>query len=734
MSSSSIRSSSVGGWEDIVRIKLEYNSTVRQLVFDDAVSWGVFASKVKEIYRLPSHVSISAFYVDEDGDTIQIDSDSELADLVKLPRIPKLSIAISETAHETASTVTVDAAIAEAPVVEQPAAIEQLSLQQTQSLPRYQDPFQDPINQEEPNSTISRAATPLSRVQTAVVQEPQHARIPVNIAYPTLDLESHNEISMHDVESVAPSENASTDAAPVDVGAPVLEFVAGGSAGGQGEIHKIPGAFPSAASANLSASAEVPVEETVPATDEQRTNQQQTLIIDMSEIISMIKTLAEKVTNDPDFMNSAVRTLHEFAESSKSHFEDLFRMFNELLNQRFSSDFSSPTPGASSTPTNPPRYSVVFDDKGASTSRSEKKPFVIRFDGDNNTNIPQTFNFNNSSNTRGASSSSSATGGFQIRFNPPEPPRPPQPPQPPQPPSTPWSAPIHFCTGITDECRHLHNQSTSYTPSEGIRRAATSAKSHAAQAKLAAEMAAAQAHVAAAQAAATAHQAAVQARFAASAAADVGGKGAKEVGDEFANAVKAAVEAGRHAATSAHAAASTGADDARETAARAAADGQAAAAAATTHFVNTLKAVVGTVGGVIRAVGSSSSLRQQANEQDIGSAPRWKYTTCDICGIKGFTGPRYKCNTCRDYDICGVCYYTSRQDEKSAAQHDPTHEFTRIDHPNEGNRSKIEAQVDRVIEMGVAEGVSRARVEELVVHFGGDLDRVVEVLMDERMD
>jgi len=51
-----------------------------------------------------------------------------------------------------------------------------------------------------------------------------------------------------------------------------------------------------------------------------------------------------------------------------------------------------------------------------------------------------------------------------------------------------------------------------------------------------------------------------------------------------------------------------------------------------------------------------------------------KYVTCDGCGVAPIVGPRFKCETCADYDLCGACY------SKRAELHNPEHKLKCLTH------------------------------------------------------
>ncbi|KAJ3233650.1 hypothetical protein HDU81_002094 [Chytriomyces hyalinus] len=582
MSSQSIHSSSIsaGGWEDIARFKVEYAGTVRQIVLDDSpIQFTQFAEKAKQCFKLSPSDTVFVSYKDEDGDTIAVDSDEEIRDLLRLPKVPKLVLTVSR-------------------------------VQSGASLPRYniENPFLD-SNQVESESEVSVGGLVSGSVDAENVTAIEYPALPSQKSvYPTISEYHHDDthIRMHDVESVAPTESVA-DSPPPET---QRNFESQDSKDSKSD-QEIPGGFPSGPSASQDHT----------QNESEQTPPKKTVIFDMSELVEKIKALVESVTRDPQFMNTAVDKLHEFAEASKHHFEELFKLFNDMLSKHFNSDGSTGTGGA------PRGYTIIFQEGQASSSRDPQ---------------PSPDSSRNS-----------------------------------------WRNPvIHICTGITDKCRHLHNTESSTTAKESIRQAAHST----------------------------------------------------------AETLRSAIEASRAQASA--------------TRAQTASTARAAASETQQQIGTAIQTALSAVGGVLQSVGRQvAASREGGRTSPADVAPRWTYTTCDACGLKGFTGPRFKCSVCRDYDLCGVCYFTALQkkseedevplrktgDPEPANQsqsngHDASHEFTRIDHPNDLNRSQIDEQVDRVLEMGISEGIPRSRVQELVVHFGGDLDRVVEVLLAEQMD
>ncbi|KAJ3285903.1 hypothetical protein HDU79_006950 [Rhizoclosmatium sp. JEL0117] len=228
---------------------------------------------------------------------------------------------------------------------------------------------------------------------------------------------------------------------------------------------------------------------------------------------------------------------------------------------------------------------------------------------------------------------------------------------------------------IADKYKHLHNQNAIYTAKEELHHAKNTWNE---QTRTAAS-------------ATAAHTAAISFFVITRALkAAVGGpKGVKEVGGRLASASKIAFEGSKHASSSAALSATTGAPSITSVTTSASSSAAASGANCTAgevdqHIFNTLKAVVSTVRRVLKTVRSSSSLKaQEPSGPPPGSAPRWKYTACVLCGSKGFTGPQYKCKTCRDYNVCGVCYHTSRENKigvslEESGGHSSSHEFTRI--------------------------------------------------------
>ncbi|KAJ3221277.1 hypothetical protein HDU81_010767 [Chytriomyces hyalinus] len=80
-----------------VRVKVEHNATVRQIVFDDVntATWSQFVAEAKEAFQLPPNASIETSYVDLDGDKITLDSDRDLQAHLRLQKVPKLFITLS---------------------------------------------------------------------------------------------------------------------------------------------------------------------------------------------------------------------------------------------------------------------------------------------------------------------------------------------------------------------------------------------------------------------------------------------------------------------------------------------------------------------------------------------------------------------------------------------------------------------------------------------------------------
>jgi len=60
------------------------------------------------------------------------------------------------------------------------------------------------------------------------------------------------------------------------------------------------------------------------------------------------------------------------------------------------------------------------------------------------------------------------------------------------------------------------------------------------------------------------------------------------------------------------------------------------------------------------------------------STHRWHRVCCDACGVSAWTGFRYKCNDCSDFDLCEWCF-----NERSVAAHGKNHTFHRCAGPDD---------------------------------------------------
>ncbi|KAJ3399728.1 hypothetical protein HDU80_007641, partial [Chytriomyces hyalinus] len=277
MTTQSIHSSSIsaGGWEDIARFKVEYSGTVRQIVLDDSpIHFTQFTEKAKQCFKLSPSDTVSVTYKDEDGDTIAVDSDDEIRDLLRLPKMPKLVLSVSS--------------------VQSGAGL---------SLPRHnnENPFLD-SNQVENESELSVGGLVSGSVVAENVTAIEYPALPSQKSvYPTIiEYNDDSHIRMHDVESVAPTESVA-DSPPQET---QRNFESKDSKDIKND-QEFPGGFPSGSSSSHEH----------PPNESEQTPPKKTVIFDMSELVEKIKALVESVTRDPQFMNTAVDKLHEFAEA-----------------------------------------------------------------------------------------------------------------------------------------------------------------------------------------------------------------------------------------------------------------------------------------------------------------------------------------------------------------------------------------------------------------------------------
>ncbi|KAJ1569645.1 hypothetical protein HK405_012018 [Cladochytrium tenue] len=106
----------------------------------------------------------------------------------------------------------------------------------------------------------------------------------------------------------------------------------------------------------------------------------------------------------------------------------------------------------------------------------------------------------------------------------------------------------------------------------------------------------------------------------------------------------------------------------------------------------------------------------------------WVGVVCDGCGESGFHGARYRCEDCRDFDLCQAC-----RDGEAGAAHArfgppgrPHDRLRRMQLPDDATEDDA---IAALLEMGFPDnGV----VRDLVRRYGGSVERVVELLAREQ--
>ncbi|KAJ1561510.1 hypothetical protein HK405_003699 [Cladochytrium tenue] len=106
----------------------------------------------------------------------------------------------------------------------------------------------------------------------------------------------------------------------------------------------------------------------------------------------------------------------------------------------------------------------------------------------------------------------------------------------------------------------------------------------------------------------------------------------------------------------------------------------------------------------------------------------WVGVVCDGCGESGFHGARYRCEDCRDFDLCQAC-----RDGEAGAAHArfgppgrPHDRLRRMRLPDDATEDDA---IAALLEMGFPDnGV----VRDLVRRYGGSVERVVELLAREQ--
>ncbi|KAJ3057189.1 hypothetical protein HK097_011194 [Rhizophlyctis rosea] len=81
--------------------------------------------------------------------------------------------------------------------------------------------------------------------------------------------------------------------------------------------------------------------------------------------------------------------------------------------------------------------------------------------------------------------------------------------------------------------------------------------------------------------------------------------------------------------------------------------------------------------GSVLASTSSANPPQPSTRRN--SQYHWRGVICDACNKPGWSGARYKCAHCHDYDLCGECHDLPRE----VLQHEKEHVFHKLDHPTD---------------------------------------------------
>ncbi|KAI9333300.1 hypothetical protein BDR26DRAFT_992926, partial [Obelidium mucronatum] len=108
----------------------------------------------------------------------------------------------------------------------------------------------------------------------------------------------------------------------------------------------------------------------------------------------------------------------------------------------------------------------------------------------------------------------------------------------------------------------------------------------------------------------------------------------------------------------------------------------------------------------------------KAEPQELGQ-PRWRTINCDRSNAQSFAGARFKCKTSADFDLCESCHATAKD------IHNSQHEFENVEHPLV---TKEKESLQTLWGMG-GFACEEERGLDLIRRYGGNLDRVVEVLL-----
>ncbi|KAJ3298529.1 hypothetical protein HDU76_006456 [Blyttiomyces sp. JEL0837] len=151
--------------------------------------------------------------------------------------------------------------------------------------------------------------------------------------------------------------------------------------------------------------------------------------------------------------------------------------------------------------------------------------------------------------------------------------------------------------------------------------------------------------------------------------------------------------------------------------------------------------------------GSYPTSSTTATTPKIKMAPRWSTVACDACGSRGFTGVRYRCLGCEDFDLCGGCWGEGEvkrlQGQLDAVKQGGgdadvqmtsvdgeevhVHNFIKMLHPEDLALRERKEKIDQILGIlggNGGSGLDRGMVGEVLDANEGDVEKVLDILVE----